>query len=349
MIWKYLFMSKSTALTQTTLGTTNSATSQAPRNHRWGTWRPVPRSASQGDEGEQDRDAQVRDVEEDRGGGSVGESAPRSTRRRSGTTPRRPGGMPPATTYGRARIDRCEEQRRVAQRRARLPRPGGHHEQPHDEVGRREGVELERREERGQHAGQQHAGRSSTQARAPRAGPRPRAPAGRSVVARWGRNPVPKTEAIRKNGQPSAHELSYGFWVISATMSVWPARTSAPSRSQPMPPPAHDEDRRDRGDPPAAGQHDRQRPHDQRQHPGHQGTRQEEDRDDRDVRRDSGDGAVEVREPVVASTAHRRSTAPRVGSCHGRCCCRWRRGPASRSSSSRRTPCRRASHASRWP
>ena len=34
MIWKYLFMSKSTALTRTTLGTTNRATSQAPRNQR---------------------------------------------------------------------------------------------------------------------------------------------------------------------------------------------------------------------------------------------------------------------------------------------------------------------------
>ena len=34
MIWKYLFMSKSTALTRTTLGITNSATIQATRNRR---------------------------------------------------------------------------------------------------------------------------------------------------------------------------------------------------------------------------------------------------------------------------------------------------------------------------
>ena len=40
MIWKYLFMSNSTALTTTTLGTMNSATIQATRNHRVG--RPVP-------------------------------------------------------------------------------------------------------------------------------------------------------------------------------------------------------------------------------------------------------------------------------------------------------------------
>ena len=34
MIWKYLFMSKSTALTRTTLGIRNSATIQATRNRR---------------------------------------------------------------------------------------------------------------------------------------------------------------------------------------------------------------------------------------------------------------------------------------------------------------------------
>ena len=34
IIWKYLFMSNSTALTTTTFGTTNRATSQATRNQR---------------------------------------------------------------------------------------------------------------------------------------------------------------------------------------------------------------------------------------------------------------------------------------------------------------------------
>src|SRR6476620_11545679 len=41
MIWKYLFMSNSTALTTTTFGTTKSATIQATRNHRSGKARAV--------------------------------------------------------------------------------------------------------------------------------------------------------------------------------------------------------------------------------------------------------------------------------------------------------------------
>jgi hypothetical protein len=41
MIWKYLFMSNTTALTTTTLGTTNRATSQATRNPRAGSRRTV--------------------------------------------------------------------------------------------------------------------------------------------------------------------------------------------------------------------------------------------------------------------------------------------------------------------
>ncbi len=44
MIWKYLFMSNSTALTTTTLGTANSATNQATRNARPGS--PRPRTAA---------------------------------------------------------------------------------------------------------------------------------------------------------------------------------------------------------------------------------------------------------------------------------------------------------------
>src|SRR6187200_3154029 len=41
MIWKYLFMSNSTALTTTTFGTTYSATIQATRNQRFGSARAV--------------------------------------------------------------------------------------------------------------------------------------------------------------------------------------------------------------------------------------------------------------------------------------------------------------------
>ena len=41
MIWKYLFMSNSTALTTTTFGTMNRATIQATRNQRHGSPRAV--------------------------------------------------------------------------------------------------------------------------------------------------------------------------------------------------------------------------------------------------------------------------------------------------------------------
>ena len=41
MIWKYLFMSNVTALTTTTLGTMNRATTQATRNQRPGIPRAV--------------------------------------------------------------------------------------------------------------------------------------------------------------------------------------------------------------------------------------------------------------------------------------------------------------------
>ena len=61
MIWKYLFMSNSTALTTTTLGTTNSATIQATRNHRFGRARAVKR----GHDREDERDPEVGQVEED--------------------------------------------------------------------------------------------------------------------------------------------------------------------------------------------------------------------------------------------------------------------------------------------
>ena len=41
MIWKYLFMSNETALTSTTFGTMNSASTQAARNQRYGIPRAV--------------------------------------------------------------------------------------------------------------------------------------------------------------------------------------------------------------------------------------------------------------------------------------------------------------------
>ena len=60
MIWKYLFMSNSTALTTTTFGTMNSATIQATRNQR----ARHPAGGERGDDRQHERDAQVGEVEE---------------------------------------------------------------------------------------------------------------------------------------------------------------------------------------------------------------------------------------------------------------------------------------------
>ena len=58
------------------------------------------------------------------------------------------------------------------------------------------------------------------------------------VVARWGRNPVPKMDAILKNGQPSSQVLSYEIRLTRPTTSPAPAITSPTSRIHPSPPPA---------------------------------------------------------------------------------------------------------------
>ena len=172
-------------------------------------------------------------------------------------------------------------------------------------------------------------------------------PGSPSVVARCGRNPVPKIEAILKNGQPSAQVLSYDSRLTRSTTSPLPAMRSPTSRIQPSPPPNAHEDRRDRGQPAAAGQPDRQRPDDERQDRREQCARREVDADEVDVRDRRGDRAVEVGEPVVGQRARRRSRGPPAGSCRPRCSSRSRRGRAGRSSSSRPPPSRPASRASR--
>ena len=120
IIWKYLFMSKSTSLTRTTFGTRKRATSQAARNPRCGTRSRAAQEQQRGDR-EQDRQAEVGDVEEGDGRRPVGRVVPRSSPRRTGMRPPPPGGR------GRQHVrqrhhDRGQEQHGVAEDRPRAPR-----------------------------------------------------------------------------------------------------------------------------------------------------------------------------------------------------------------------------------
>ena len=120
-----------------------------------------------------------------------------------------------------------------------------------------------------------------------------------SVVARCGRNPVPKIDAILKYGQPSAQVLSYERRLTRST-SVAGAREHVADEPDPAEPAAgHDEDGGDRGDPPVAGQALRERPDDERQDGREERAAGEVDRDDVEAGHGRGDRAVEVGEPVV--------------------------------------------------
>ena len=87
MIWKYLFMSNSTALTTMTFGTMNSATIQATRNQRSGS----PRAVNAGDDRQHERDAEVGQVEEGDRRRAVLEPRLAPATARTGTRRRRPG------------------------------------------------------------------------------------------------------------------------------------------------------------------------------------------------------------------------------------------------------------------
>ena len=120
-----------------------------------------------------------------------------------------------------------------------------------------------------------------------------------SVVARWGRNPVPKIDAILKYGQPSAHVLSYES-AADEVDDVAGAREHVADESDPAETAAgDDEDGGDRGDPPVAGQSLRERPDHERQDAREERAAGEVDRDDVEAGHGRGDRAVEVGEPVV--------------------------------------------------
>ena len=89
------------------------------------------------------------------------------------------------------------------------------------------------------------------------------------------------------HGQPSIQVLSYEMWLTRSSDVA-----AAGDHVADQPDPAHpateaDEDRRDRGDPAAPGQLDRQAPGHEGEDAGEQRARQEVDRDEVDARRRS--------------------------------------------------------------
>ena len=74
-------------------------------------------------------------------------------------------------------------------------------------------------------------------------------PGSPSVVARCGRNPVPKIEAIWNYGQPSAQVLSYDSRVTSSTTLVVTRDEVADQADPAQPATEADEDRGDGRDP----------------------------------------------------------------------------------------------------
>ena len=149
----------------------------------------------------------------------------------------------------RGEDDRRQEQHGVAHDRPLAPGAGRQDVQADDQVGRREGEELERREERGQDAGQQDARADGDPGTRRRAGRPSTSPGSPSVVARWGRNPVPKIDAILKYGQPSAQVLSYESRLTRSTTSPCAGDHVADQADPAQPAAEADEDRRDRGHP----------------------------------------------------------------------------------------------------
>ena len=159
MIWKYLFMSNSTALTTTTLGTMKSATIQATRNHRFG--RAACREG--GHDREDERDAEVGQVEEGDRLRPVTEArlAP------AGDEPERTDlalGRTADAMNGAARMTGARNSTASRTTVRRAPGTARHDVQEHDQVRRREREELERRKERGKDPGQQDPERPAPEA-----------------------------------------------------------------------------------------------------------------------------------------------------------------------------------------
>ena len=147
MTWKYLFMSNSTAPATTRLGTRKKATAQAARNARAG-GRDATSASSPSRSG---RPRFVRVEEEDRAEPLL-EAAPPPSRATNRMAPRSRCRSAGPTTNGSAST--IGARKSAASRSQPAPPPGAarHGVQQDEQVGRREEVEVERREERGQDA-----------------------------------------------------------------------------------------------------------------------------------------------------------------------------------------------------
>ena len=293
MIWKYLFMSNSTALTTTTFG--NDEQGDHP-GHEEPAPRPVARQERR-DDREQDGDAQVGRIEEGDGRRPVADAR---------LAPAEDESERPDVVLLRDRADdercgeddRCQEQDGVAPDRPGTPRAGREDVQRDDQVRRREREELERGQERGQDARQEHAQRSPPEARDDEQDDRhqPGQPERRRAVRQEARpedrGDLEERPAVGPGvvvGQP-AHE---GERAPVAGDDV--ADESDPAQ----PATEADQDGGDGRETPPTGQAHRERPDDERQDAREQRARREVDADQVDIGDGRGDRAMEVGEPVV--------------------------------------------------
>ena len=119
------------------------------------------------------------------------------------------------------------------------------------------------------------------------------------VVARCGRNPVPKIDAILKYGQPSTQVLSYEIRLTRSTTSPAPAIRSPTSRIQPSPPPKQTRMVAIVATMRSPVSRMRERPDDEAEDAREEGAGHEVVRDEIDAGDARCDGALEVGEPVV--------------------------------------------------
>ena len=249
---------------------------------------PAPRPAAReerGDDREQDGDAEVGQVEERGRGRPVADPrlAPAEHE------PERPDVALPRDGAGderRGEDDRREEQERVAPDRAGPPRAGRQDVQRDDQVGRREGEELERREERGQHAREQDAQRPPVEARDDEQDDRHEAgqPERRRPVRQ---EPRPEDRGDLEE-RPAVRPGVVVRQAADEADDVLAARDEVADEPDPAEPATEaDEDRRDRRQPPSAGQPDGKSPDDEREDGGEQRARREVDADEVDARRRS--------------------------------------------------------------
>ena len=162
IIWKYLFMSNSTALTHDDVR--DDEQRDEPRDEEPARRQPARRSTA-ATSASANGMPEVRRVEEERRRAGRRRTAASLQPATNRNAPTWPCWKTASAMNGTARTSGAEEEHRVAASRRRAPGAGRHDVQADDQVGRRERVELEWRQERGEEAGQEHAGRPPPEAR----------------------------------------------------------------------------------------------------------------------------------------------------------------------------------------